>query len=81
MNATLRRHAAPGTVQQTVVLLPVGQLGLLDRLALRVGLALILWGQRGSIAPPPEEVLRLRAARLEAERQRDLLRSSLPPFL
>lgn len=81
MNATLRRHAASGTTEHTVVVLPPGQLRLLDRLALRLGLALILWGQRGRIAPSPEEVLRLRAARQEAERQRDLLRSSLPPVL
>lgn len=55
--------------------------GMLDRLAMRVGLALILWGQRDNRRPSAEEVLLLRAAALEAEREREQLRSRLPNIL
>lgn len=57
------------------------RLGTLDRLAMRLGLALLLWGQREVRRRTPDEVLRLRAAAREAEYDRDRLRSRLPNIL
>jgi hypothetical protein len=70
------------TVSRTI-LVPAGnpRPGVLDRLAMRVGLALILWGQRDARRLTAEEVLLLQAAAREAEREREQLRSRLPNIL
>jgi hypothetical protein len=71
------------TTVSHMILVPTGHRrpGVLDRLAMRVGLALILWGQRDTRRRSAEEVLLLRAAALEAERRREQLRSRLPNIL
>lgn len=70
------------TVSRTVVLATTAtRPGSLDRLALRVGLALLLWGQRDRRRRSAEEVLLLRAADRDAEHDRESLRSRLPNIL
>jgi hypothetical protein len=44
-----------------------------DRLALRVGLALLLWGRRHQRAADPAEAWRLQQERRNAERERERL--------
>jgi hypothetical protein len=48
-------------------------LRLADRIALRIGLALLLWGDRRHRMLDPAEALRLQLARRTAERERDAL--------
>lgn len=43
----------------------------IDRIALRIGLALLLWGQRRARAADPAEAHRRYLARREAEQERD----------
>ncbi|BDZ46553.1 hypothetical protein [Naasia aerilata] len=50
-----------------------GDLRLWDRIALRIGLALLLWGGRHNGAVDPAEAHRLMLARRTAERERDAL--------
>lgn len=45
----------------------------IDRIALRVGLALLLWGQRRTHLRDPAEVRRLQLEREHAEREHDRL--------
>jgi hypothetical protein len=49
------------------------ELRLTDRLALRVGLALLLWGQRRHPLADPQELRRLQLERQSAELQRENL--------
>lgn len=56
--------------------------GLIDRLAMRVGLALIIWGQRDSRPrSSAQDLLLLRAAGEESRRVREGWRDRLPPIL
>ncbi|BDI23179.1 hypothetical protein [Herbiconiux sp. L3-i23] len=84
MNTTLgARSRAVSSIRSRTIVVETSsdRLGVLDRLAMRVGLALLLWGQRDRRRRSPDEVRLLRAAALDAERDRERLRSRLPNFL
>jgi len=69
MNSVL---TAPSRVQHTPPPAPVRRVGLVDRLALRLGLALVMWGRRPVRVRTERFVTheeRLELARLEAARQ------------
>ncbi|MFD1713984.1 hypothetical protein ACFSBZ_05820 [Amnibacterium flavum] len=92
MNTTLGagEHTGAGTEQHTIVVVPAGRLGLIDRTAMRLGLALILWGQRPTRRRPAggpltservDELLRMRRAGADAARERHAGGRALPPIL
>lgn len=62
MNTTLTRHEHPPE-QVERQLVPVRRVGVLDRLALHVGIALIKWGRR----PAQRETRERRANRVEQQ--------------
>lgn len=69
MNSTLthpRQQHPPSTVTSPLQQRVVRRVGLLDRLALRVGLALVVWSRRPLTAPTREE----RSRRLEQQLDR-----------
>jgi len=69
MNALL---TAPSRVQHAPPAPPVRRVGLVDRLALRLGLALVMWGRRPVRVRTERFVThaeRLELARLESARQ------------
>jgi hypothetical protein len=82
MNTTLGKRIAPGATiaRQNVAVLPTTHPRLVDRLAMRIGLALLLWGQRGRVAPSAVEVRRARLAAAAAEQERERHRSR-PPLM
>ena len=86
MNELRGPLTGPDTELTTNAVTPAGRLGLIDRTAMRLGLALILWGQRprrtrARAKLSPEEVLLLRRAAEECDRARHLTGRGMPHIL
>lgn len=86
MNELRGPLTGPATEMTTIAVTPAGRLGLIDRTAMRLGLALILWGQRprrtrARASLSPDELALLRRAAEECDRERHLTGRGLPRIL
>ena len=76
MNTLLEIRDLETTTERISISTHDPELRPIDRIALRVGLALLLWGQRRTAVLDPAEAHRLHLERQSAERERDRLIAS-----